>query len=628
MTVIFRRCRCSADRHLHSLRLPHFASTASLLHSPISLLSSKFREQNSTLRFDREPLISLIKSCTHKSQLLQIHAHMIRTSFIQDPIVSLRFLTRIVSAPFRELGYSRRFFSQLTNPFVSHYNTLLRAYSLSRSPLEGLYMYRDMERRGVHADPLSSSFAVKSCIRMLSLFSGVQIHARIFRNGHQSDSLLLTSMMDLYSHCGKLEDACKLFDEIPQRDVVAWNVLISCLTRNKRTRDALGLFEIMQSPTYLCKPDKVTCLLLLQACADLNALEFGERIHSHIQQHGYNTESNLCNSLISMYSRCGRVDKAYEVFDKMPEKNVVSWSAMISGLSMNGHGREAIEAFWAMQKKGVEPDDHTFTAVLSACSHCGLVDEGMAFFDRMRQEFMIVPTVHHYGCMVDLLGRAGMLDQAYQLVMSMEVNPDATMWRTLLGACRIHGHANLGERIIEHLIELKSQEAGDYVLLLNIYSSAGNWVKVTELRKFMKERGIYTTPGCTTIELNGVVHEFAVDDISHPMKDKIYEQLDEINKQLKIAGYEAEISSELHNLKAEDKGYALSFHSEKLAIAFGVLATPPGRTIRVANNLRTCMDCHNFAKYVSSVYNRKVVVRDRSRFHHFREGRCSCNDYW
>ncbi|KAF3943202.1 hypothetical protein CMV_030219 [Castanea mollissima] len=576
----------------------------------------------------QKQLLSLIKTCTQKTHFLQIHAHLVYTNLLQDPTISLNFLSRVALFTTRDLNYSRQFFSQIPNPLASHYNTMIRAYSISNSPLEGFYMYREMKRQGLPVNPMSSSFAIKSCIKVSTLLGGVQVHARILRDGHQSDSQLLTTLMDFYSCCEKCDEACKVFDEMSERDTVAWNVLISCCLRNNRTRDALGVFDIMQSGSNGCEPDDVTCLLLLQACAHLNALEFGERIHSYIDERGYGDAANLRNSLVAMYSRCGCLDKAYEVFKGMQNKNVVSWSAMISGLAMNGHGREAIEAFWEMQKMGVPPDDQTFTGVLSACSHCGLVDEGMMFFDRMSKEFGIVPNIHHYGCMVDLLGRAGLLQQAYRLIMSMGVKPDSTMWRTLLGACRIHGHVTLGEQVIEHLIELKAQEAGDYALLLNIYSSAGNWEKVLEVRKFMKEKAIETTPGCSTIVLKGVVHEFIVDDVSHPRKDEIYAMLDEINQQLKIAGYVAEISSELHNLGAEEKGNALSYHSEKLAIAFGVLATPPGTTIRVAKNLRTCVDCHNFAKFLSGVYNRVVIVRDRARFHHFKEGRCSCNDYW
>nr|KYP55543.1 Pentatricopeptide repeat-containing protein At3g47530 family [Cajanus cajan] len=514
-----------------------------------------------------EPLISAIKSVCHKTHLFQIHAHIIRTKLIQHPTVSLHFLSRVaLSGPLQDATYSHRFFQQLSHPLLSHYNTMIRASSISHSPQKALFLYRDMRRRGIAADPLSSSFAVKSCITFLYLLGGIQLHCNIFKDGHQSDTLLLTALMDLYSQCQRGRDACKVFDEMSQRDTVAWNVMISCCIRNNRTRDALSLFDVMQSSRYECEPDDVTCLLLLQACAHLNALEFGERIHGYIVEQ--------------------------------------------------------------MLRIGIRPDDQTFTGVLSACSHSGMVDEGMSFFDRMSREFGITPNVHHYGCMVDLLGRAGLPHKAYHLIMSMAVKPDSTIWRTLLGACRIHGHVTLGERVIEHLIELKAQEAGDYVLLLNIYSSAGHWEKVAEVRKLMKDKAIQTTPGCSTIELKGIVHEFVVDDVSHSRNHEIYETLDEINKQLKIAGYVVELSSELHKMDDKEKGYVLSHHSEKLAIAFGVLATPPGTTLRVANNLRICVDCHNFLKLFSGVYNRDVILRDHNRFHHFRGGHCSCSDYW
>ncbi|KAL5746812.1 hypothetical protein ACOSP7_023787 [Xanthoceras sorbifolium] len=579
---------------------------------------------SNSLQKTRNHFVSLIKSSTQKPHLLQIHAHLIRTSRIEDPVLNLYLLSRI----FRETDYSRQVFDQIPRPNVSHYNTMIRAYSVSNSPEQGFHLYRKMRLNGVPTNPLSCSFAIKSCIRFCSLVGGLQIHARITRDGYQSDSLLMTALMGLYSTSEKPIEACRVFDEIPQRDTVAWNVLLSCYIRNKRTRDALCLFDNMNFEVNGCEPDDVTCLLVLQACTHLGALEFGEKVHRYIEEHGYSDAINLSNCLIAMYSRCGSLDKAYGVFKGIRQKNVVSWSAMISGFGMNGYGREAIEAFEEMQRRGVMPDDQTLTGVLSACSHCGLVDKGMTFFDCMSKEFGILPNVHHYGCMVDLLGRAGLLDQAYQLIMSMTVKPDSTIWRTLLGACKVHGHVTLGEQVMEHLIELKAQEAGDYVLLLNIYSSAEKWEKVKELRKFMKEKDIQTTPGCSTIELKGVLHEFVVDDVSHPRKDEIYEMLDEINQQLKIAGYVADITSELHNLCAEEKEHALSYHSEKLAIAFGILATPPGTTIRVAKNIRTCVDCHNFAKVLSEVYNRQVIIRDRTRFHHFQNGCCSCNDYW
>ncbi|KAJ0527619.1 putative tetratricopeptide-like helical domain superfamily, DYW domain-containing protein [Helianthus annuus] len=583
------------------------------MHSQTTI--SRFPSLSTQTHF--ESLISFIKSTTKTTQLLQIHAYLLRTSLIQNTTFSVPFLNRISLPPLQNLTYSLRTFSQISRPIVTHYNTIIRAYAMSKYPEKGFYVYRDMMRKGKSPNSQSLSFVTKCCTKGCSVFGGLQVHARILRDGYCSDTLLLTTLMEFYSGGGKGDDACKVFDEMPQRDTVAWNVLVSCYTRNGRTRDALDVFDRMQRGEHGCDPDDVTCLLVLQACSNMCAFEFGERVHRYVKDHGYSHALNICNSLVAMYSKCGQLDKAYEVFQEIPNKDVVSWTAMISGFASNGRGREAINVFREMQRMGISPDEQTFTALLSGCSHSGLLDEGRSIFDRMQREFGLVPNIHHYGCVVDLMGRVGLVEDAYELIVSMNCKPDATIWRTLLGACKVHGNLTLGERVIERLIELKAQEAGDYILLLNIYSSAGNLEKVIELRKLMKEKGIQTTPSASTIELKGEIHEFKVDDTSHPRINEVYEILDEIEKQLKIGGYIAEITD-----------VRLSYHSEKLAMAFGVLATPPGTKIRVAKDLRICTDCHNFAKMLSAVYSREVTIRDRTRFHHFREGRCSCNDFW
>ncbi|GJZ90566.1 pentatricopeptide repeat-containing protein [Tanacetum coccineum] len=494
---------------------------------------------------------------------------------------------------------------------------MIRAYVMSVKPQRGFYVYRDMLRAGLRPNGVSNSFVLKGFVKNGLVLCGVQVHGRVLKDGFCKDGVLMTGLMDFYSGSGEIRDACKVFGEMCARDVVAWNVLVSCYVRNGRTRNALGVFDRMRSGVDGCDPDDVTCLLVLQACAKLCALDLGERVHEYIKDHGYNRRLNLCNTLVAMYSKCGQLDKAYEAFKEIISKDVVSWTAMISGFASNGRGREAIDVFREMQRMGVSPDEQTFTALLSGCSHAGLLNEGRLIFESMQKEFNLVPNIHHYGCVVDLMGRVGLIEDAYDVIISMKCKPDATIWRTLLGACKVHGHVTLGEQVIEHLIELKAQEAGDYILLLNIYSSAGNWEKVIELRKMMKEKGIQTTPSASTIELKGEINEFKVDDTTHPRIKEVYEMLDEIENQLKIGGYIAEITSD-----------RLSYHSEKLALAFGVLATPPGTKLRVAKDLRICIDCHNFAKMLSGVYNRDVIIRDRTRFHHFREGRCSCNDFW
>ncbi|XP_047047203.1 pentatricopeptide repeat-containing protein At3g47530-like [Lolium rigidum] len=556
---------------------------------------------------------------------LQLHAHLLRTGvLLLDHTAASAFLSLAAASlpSLRALAVLHHHLTPASVPSTFCCNSILRSLPESAA-LSFLRRMRALGRRG---NAFSLAILLKpSC----TLPHARQLHANAVAEGHLGDALLATSLMRSYATCGAGESARKVFDEMLIKDTVAWNVLITCYARNKRTKDTLKLFDEMRRSESEAEPDEVTCILLLQACTSLGALDFGEQVWEYATERGYGGELKVRNSLITMYTRCGCVEKAYEVFRGTPRKTVVTWSAMISGLAANGFGREAISAFEEMSKSGVAPDAQTFTGVLSACSHSGLVDEGFRFFDMMRYEYQIMPNVRHYGCIVDLMGRAGLLDEAYTLVVEeMRVAPDATIWRTLLGACRIHGHVDLGEKVISHLIELKAQQAGDHVLLLNTYATVGDWTKVADVRKLMKENGIQTTPGCTTVELNGELHEFVADDDSHPRKAEIYSKLDEINTHLRIAGYVPNVSSELHDLDSEGKGCALTYHSEKLAIAFALLVMPHRRPIRLAKNLRVCVDCHNFTKVVSSVYNRLVIVRDRTRFHHFQGGKCSCNDYW
>ncbi|CAO2169197.1 unnamed protein product [Urochloa humidicola] len=561
-------------------------------------------------------------------RFLQLHAHLIRTGLLAlspsataPAFLSLAAASLPSSSALAVLDYHLASPSSLPSTFQC--NTILRTLSDAPGALRFLRRMRALGRRG-------NAFTLAILLTPRCAFPHArQLHANAVAEGHLRDALLSTSLMRCYANGGDGNGARRLFDEMQVRDTVSWNVLITCYMKNRRTKDALKLFEEMRGREGEAEPDDVTCILLLQACTSLGALDFGERVWAYAEERGYGGELKVRNSLIAMYSRCGCVEKAYRMFCETPRKSVVSWSAMISGLAANGFGKDAISAFEEMIRSGVAPDEQTFTGVLSACSHSGLVDEGFRFFDMMRCEYQLKPNVRHYGCIVDLMGRAGLLDEAYELVTKeMRVAPDATIWRTLLGACRIHGHVDLGERVISHLIELKAQKAGDYVLLLNTYAAVGDWEKVGEVRKLMQEKGIQTTPGCTTVEHNSEIHEFIADDDTHPRKVEIYKKLDEINRHLRIAGYVPNVSSELHDLDSEGKESALTYHSEKLAIAFALLVTPQHRPIRIAKNLRVCVDCHNFTKMFSGIYNRLVIVRDRTRFHHFEGGRCSCNDYW
>jgi pentatricopeptide repeat protein len=329
-----------------------------------------------------------------------------------------------------------------------------------------------------------------------------------------------------------------------------------------------------------------------------------------------------------MYAKCGSIEIARHLFDKMVKRDVVSWNTIISGYGMHGRGEDALALFSQMQEKDMVPNSITFISVLSACSHAGLVNEGWHYFDCMNKVYCISPGMKHYACMVDLLGRAGLLDEAQNFIQKMPIQPDAGVWGALLGACRIHGNVDLGECIAKQLLELESEDAGHYVLVSNIYAAAGRWDDVSRMRTLMKKRELKKTPGYSFIEVNNRTHAFVVGDRSHPQSEQIYALLENLAGQMEVAGYVPDTKFVLHDVEEEVKEDLLYSHSEKLAIAFGLINTSPGTPIRITKNLRVCGDCHNATKFICKIVGRDIIVRDAYRFHHFTNGMCSCGDYW
>ena len=334
------------------------------------------------------------------------------------------------------------------------------------------------------------------------------------------------------------------------------------------------------------------------------------------------------NALISMYSKCGSIRDARLVFDGMVIRDVISWTAMIGGLAMYGCGQVALQLFEQMKKEGVRPDSLTFVNVLSACSHTGLVDEGRRYFNTMSQDHCFLPTIVHYGCLVDLLGRAGHLDEAENIIKTMPLKADAAIWGTLLGACRLHGNVMLAERVADYSLKIEPQNVAVYVQLSNVYAEAGMWDSVAKVRKLMRERGVKKLPGRSWIEVAKKVHSFVVEDRSHPEAEEIYSELKSLTEKMKRAGYVPDTRLVMHEVDEEQKEEAVCHHSEKLAIVYGLMKTPSGMPIRISKNLRMCTDCHTATKFISKIVGREILARDASRFHHFKDGLCSCGDYW
>lgn len=477
------------------------------------------------------------------------------------------------------------------------------------------------------------SFSVNS-VTMLSLVSGFTLpshlkfgmclHAWGFKFGFDSDLSVANSFLTMYVKCGEVEQARQLFDEIPVKDLITWNAMISGYAQNGHARSVLELYFEMKKGGV--SPDPVTLLGVLCSCANLGAQGIGREVERKIEQLGFRSNSFLTNALINMYARCGNLVRAREVFDCMDERNksVVSWTAIIGGYGIHGEGETAVELFDAMVRSGVRPDRTVFVSVLSACSHAGLTEKGLKYFDEMVREYGLQPGPEHYSCLVDLLGRAGRLKEAMDLIDSMKVKPDGAVWGALLGACKIHGNVELAEVAFQHVIELEPTNIGYYVLLSNVYSDAKNLDGVLKVRVMMRDRKLRKDPGCSYVEYKGKMHLFYSGDKSHPQIKEIYRMLDELENLVK----------EIHQPgnkcqgKSEELLMGAGVHSEKLALAFGLLNTKPGTDITVMKNLRVCVDCHVFFKLISKIVNRQFIVRDATRFHRFKNGVCSCKDYW
>lgn len=481
-----------------------------------------------------------------------------------------------------------------------------------------------MRQAGVSADGFTFPFVLKACARFQV---GQGIHSLVVRLGYDSDIYVQNSLISFYGSCGSVELALKMFQEMLHRDLVSWSSMIACFANNGSEFQALELFQQMQLSEDII-PDEVTMLSVISAISRLGALELGQWVYTFIRRSGLELSVAMGTALIDMYSRCGSVDESIRVFDEMRVRNLLTWTALITGLAVHGRSREALRVFHEMKKCGLRPDSVTITGVLVACSHGGLVEEGWRLFESIRNVYGMEPLLEHYGCMVDLLGRAGLVYKAYDFLERMPMKPNSVVWRTLLGACVNHNHLELAEKVKRRIVELDPYHDGDYVLLSNAYGGVGRWVEKEGVRNLMREKRISKTPGYSLINMDQVVHKFVSGDSSNPQSAEIKTFLVSIIKASRDEGYTTNTSNVLHDMEEEDKEQSLGYHSEKLAVAFALLRFKDSSSIRVMKNLRICHDCHSFMKHVSNKFDREIIIRDRNRFHHFIKGSCSCRDYW
>ncbi|OAY64796.1 Pentatricopeptide repeat-containing protein [Ananas comosus] len=520
---------------------------------------------------------------------------------------------------FGEVEEARKVFDAMPERNVVSWNAMLSGYAQNGVIEQALEsVLGALLKRQLHVN----CFVKTALIDMFANCGSLESGRKVFAEMGDPNLASCNAMIAAYMREGDVTAAREIFDGMKVKDVISWNSMISGYTQNGQWSVAIELFKEMVSVEGL-RPDEITISSVLSACGHLGILHFGKWVVDYAKENKTRLSISGYNALIFMYSRCGVIEDAKRVFDEMTKRDVFSYNSMISGLAANGNGLEAIELMRAMEEECIEPDSVTYLGVLTACSHGGLPEEGRRVFNAIEN-----PNVDHYACKVDLLCRAGRLDEARKVVDEMPMKPHAGLYGALLNAGRKYRNVNLGEFAAKELFKLEPENSGNYVLLSNIYASLGRWKDVDNIRRNMIARGVNKMVGCSWVEFNHVVHRFVVGDRSHHLSEEIYKVLQKLERKIRAMGYIPDKSCVLKDVDAEEKEEMVGTHSEKLTVAFGLLVFDTGQVIRVVKNLRICDDCHTFIKMISKIEGREIVVRDNNRFHQFSDGSCSCKDYW
>ncbi|KAL8101631.1 hypothetical protein AgCh_033505 [Apium graveolens] len=528
-----------------------------------------------------------------------------------------------------DLRGARGVFDEMPERDYISWTAMISGYARHDQPGEALELFRAMEKNGdLGRNQVVVLSALTACTAMRCLRAGKEIHGRIVRMGLGSDEQeVWNSLLNMYGKCGSIDDARRIFDKSLKRDVVSWTMMIHRYFEDGRWEEGFNLFVQLLGSGI--RPNEFTFSGVLNACVNQSAEFLGRQVHGHmIRIRPYDLKSSAANPLVHMYSRLGNVENAYKIFKGIPQPDLLSWTSLINGYAQNGQPHEALQLFELLLKSGNKPDDIIFTGVLSACTHAGLVDKGLEYFHSIKEKHGLEYTQHHYGCVIDLLGRSGRFKEAEDFIISMPMKPDKFHWGSLLNGCRIHRNIELAKRSAEALFQIEPDNPATYVTLASSYATAGEWDEVAKVTKLMNDKGIVMKPGLSWTEIKGKVHTFMAGDTSHPYTTEIYDYLSELLSRMKEEGCKPETDYVLHDVEEEQKEQNISYHSEKLAVAFGIIATPRGTTIKIFKNIRTCVDCHTSFKYISKIVERKIIVRDSTRFHCFEGGRCSCKDYW
>ncbi|KAL6573586.1 hypothetical protein OROHE_002045 [Orobanche hederae] len=491
---------------------------------------------------------------------------------------------------------------------------------------EALGLFQEMRFKGLNMDQFTFGSVLTACGGLLAATEGKQIHAYILRTGHKDNVFVASALLDMYSKCREIKNSERVFRLMENKNIVSWTAMLVAYGQNGYSEEAVWIFCEMQRNGV--EPDDFTLGSVISSCANLASLEEGAQFHGQSLVSGLISFVTVSNALVTLYAKCGNIEESHLLFDEIKSKDEVSWTALVSGYAKFGKVNETINLFEGMLAYGLKPDGVTFVGVLSACSRAGFVEKGRQYFALMVNKFKVKPILDHYTCMIDLFSRAGNLEEAKKFILEMPCRPDTIGWATLLSSSRNCGNTEIGKWAAECLLELDPQNPAGHVLLASIYAAKGQWDEVAKLRKGMRDKGVRKDPGCSWIKYKNKVHIFTADDKSSPLSSQIYEELEKMNRKMMEEGYVPDVKCVLHDVKDSEKLRMLNHHSERLAIAFGLIFIPSGLPIKVVKNLRVCDDCHNATKFISKITQREILVRDSVRFHLFKNGKCSCGDFW
>ncbi|KAL9175956.1 hypothetical protein ABFS82_02G146600 [Erythranthe guttata] len=577
-----------------------------------------FSMMESSFHPDLMTMTSLISACEDFGDQrlgIAVHGYAAKTEYRVEESVGNSLIQMYSS--FGKWNEAEKVFARIESKDVVSWTSMISGYSNNGLSEKAIETYKTMEIEGVEPDEVTVASVLSACASTGSLDIGVKLHEFSKRTGLIGYLLVANVLIDFYSKCKCIDKALDVFHQIPDKNVISWTTIILGLRINNRCFESLIYFRQMK---VTLNPNDVTLISVLSACARVGALMCGKEIHAHVLRSGLGFDGFLPNALLDLYVRCGRMGPAMNQF-KTQKRDIASWNILLTGHAQRGQGALATDLFRAMMMSEVRPDEITFVALLCACSRSGMVSEGLTYFNSMETEYSVSRNLKHYACVVDLLGRAGELDEAYDFIQRMPTKPDAAIWGALLNACRIHRNVELGEVAAKNIFGMDNMSAGYYILLCDLYSDSGKWDEVAKLRKMMREMGLTIDPGCSWVEVKGKIHAFLCGDDSHPQIREISGILEGFYERMKVEGYVG-VENEVEASKAD----VFCGHSERSAVAFGLINSSPGMPIWVTKNLYMCENCHNTMKFISKAVRREISVRDTEHFHLFKDGSCSCGD--